>query len=158
MIKNLVYNADIKRISTKQSINKDELELIQQANLSESIIQQTCKRIFEEWLLDNKLKGMFIQIDNGGKASIAQKVKKKLEGTVEGMCDVLILVSNAEGKTYEAFIEFKRIGSPSQVKPRDSQIETHNKLLELGYIVHLTNNTVFFKNSILKEITLYFHS
>ena len=84
-------------------------------------------------------------------SGIGHKVKKKLEGTVAGMVDVMLLINNEEGRTAEVFIEFKRISTPAAIKPRESQIDTQNKLSSMGYDVYLINNTVFFKMVILKE-------
>ena len=149
MIKPLIYNSDIKTLRGKQSITRQELELIQQCDLTEARIQQSCKRIFDSWIVDNQLEGLFVQIDNGGKSGIQEKVKKKLMGTVAGMPDVMLLVQNKEGRTFEVFIEFKRISSPKAIKPSEYQIDTQEKIKGMGYEVYLTNNTVFFTKKIL---------
>ncbi|NVM36894.1 MAG: VRR-NUC domain-containing protein [Candidatus Lokiarchaeota archaeon] len=130
----------------------DELEIVVQCDLPESRIQQNCNRIFSYWTQNLELEGLFVHIDNGGKSGIAHKVKKKFEGVIYGFPDVMLLVSNKEGKKYECFIEFKRISSPSAVKPKDNQLETHTTLRELGYDVFVINNAIYFEKVILENI------
>jgi hypothetical protein len=148
MIKPLICNSDIreiqKKLEKKGSIYMDESTLLREATLSESQIQQACRRIFLA-KFGNKVK--FMQIDNGGKMSIILRKKKAREGTVEGAPDVLLLGKNRTGM----FVEFKKIGKPCEVEPREEQIETHEFLRDCKFPVHVVNNTVYFEKVICVE-------
>jgi len=146
MIKPLIYNSDIKEISKKASISFDEMALLSQAKLTESRIQQACKKIFEM-----EFGKGFVHIDNGGKMGIAQRTKKKLDGVWSGFPDVILLGKN--GKI--AFVEFKRIGAGKEIEPKEHQLEIHQFLRNSGFKVYVCNNTVYFKNVICKEFREY---
>ncbi len=150
MLKPLICNADIRKIQSKISITKDELELVFQSNLKEYKIQQRCKKIFDNWCLEQNIDGLFIQIDNGGKCQIGEKVKKKFMGTISGFPDIMILATKGSLKE-EIFIEFKRISNPSSMQLKKQQAESHEKLNSIGYKTYLINNTIFFKE-ILREL------
>lgn len=135
MIKDLIYNSEIKNLLKKPSLSFQEANLIKQSTWSESQIQQACRNIFLQ-----KIGKGFIQIDNGGKMSVAMKMKKKREGTVAGMVDVMLITQNKI-----VFVEFKRIGSPSQINPSLEQKEMHQFLSSQGFTVYVINNTAAFE-------------
>lgn len=142
----LIHNSDLKAIEKKaqnQAISAMEADLLRHKGLSESRIQQACKKRFEA-MFGNKAK--FIQIDNGGKMGIGQKIKKKREGTVAGAPDVMLI-----GKNKIAFVEFKRVGSPSEIEPTQEQKEMREFILSCGFPAYLCNNTVYFDRVICEE-------
>ena len=134
----------LKPLLTKSEIKKsNNLELLKQDGWLEWRIQAECKTIFEQWLMDNKLEGFFVQIDNGGKMGIRQRAKKKLEGTLSGFPDVMLLVEGGK----QVFVEFKKVGGRIDSK----QLEFEQKLYALGFKSYLINNTLYFRR-ILEEI------
>lgn len=168
MIKDLVTTADLKMFN--DYCNIQEARLLQEANLSESQIQIACHNIIKSRynnLKDNKVN--FVQIDNGGKTTIAHKKIKKAEGTAKGFPDVVIWVykkmsemeksiANAGyihiGKPpsfskIQIFIEFKRIKS---FKISAEQQYWHDSLEEWSEYIYFCNNTVFFEEIICKKI------
>jgi hypothetical protein len=146
LVKPLIFNSDIKAIEKKVlsgCVTALEADLLRHAKLSESQIQQACRRIFLSKFGD---KAKFIQIDNGGNLSIAMKVKKAREGTIPGMVDALLI-----GKKRAIFVEFKRVGNPSSIEPKPEQKEIHDFLKKCEFSVYVTNNTVFFEKVICEE-------
>lgn len=135
MLKPLLTKAEIKE--------SNNLELLNQDGWLEWKIQAACKLIFNQWLMDNKLEGFFVQIDNGGKMGVQQRMKKKLEGTLSGFPDVMLLVEGGK----QVFIEFKKVGGKIDAK----QLEFEQKLYALGFKSYLINNTLYFRR-ILEEI------
>ena len=74
-IKPFYYNSDFTAIGKKaktQSISLLEASLLRHKGLSESRIQEQCRRIF----LSLFPKGKFVQIDNGGHGSTFMRMKK----------------------------------------------------------------------------------
>ena len=139
------YNSDLASISKKaktQSISLLEASLLRHKGLSESKIQEQCRRIF----LSLCPEGKFVQIDNGGHGSAFMRMKKGREGTVTGMKDVMLI-----RKRKIAFVEIKKIGSPSEIEPTDKQKEIHNYLLECGFDAYYCNNIPYFELVICKE-------
>ena len=134
----------LKPLLTKSELKKsNNLELLNQDGWLEWRIQAECKLIFNQWLMDNKLEGFFVQIDNGGKMGVRQRMKKKLEGTVSGFPDVMLLVEGGK----QVFIEFKKVGGKIDKK----QLIMEQKLYALGFKSYMVNNTLFFRK-ILEEI------
>lgn len=147
MIKPLIYNADIRAIEKKaktSSISKNEADLLVQSKWFESSIQTACRNIFL-----NKFgkQAKFIQIDNGGKMGVRQRMKKAREGTEQGAADVLLIGLGER----MAFVEFKRIDSESKVKPADKQKEFYDFAESCGFRPYFCNNTVYFENVICEE-------
>ena len=134
----------LKPLLTKSEIKKsNNLELLNQDGWLEWKIQSTCKTIFEKWLMEKKLEGLFVQIDNGGRMGIGQRNKKKLEGTVSGFPDVMLLVEGGK----QIFVEFKKIDGKIDAK----QLIMEQKLYALGFKSYMINNTLYFRR-ILEEI------
>ena len=163
--KPIIYNSDIREIenSKKQSLTPDEAELLLHKGMSESRIQQACRQIFLSKFYG---KAKFIQIDNGNtffdtgeskeerkfnrqkmirKFAINRK-RKKAEGTEEGRKAVMLV-----GKRKIAFVEFKKVGAPSEIEPDLEQKEIHKFLLECGFPAYFCNNTVYFKKVICED-------
>ena len=153
MIKDLVTTAHLKKFN--DSCNTQEARLLQEALLSESQIQICCHNIIKAKFDNLKFHQVnFIQIDNGGKTTIAHKVIKKAEGTETGFFDVIIWIYKRESELYlfskkQIFIEFKRIKS---FKISSEQQYWHDHLKEWGESTHFCNNTVYFEEVICKQI------
>jgi len=162
MTKDLVTTADLKKFN--DSCNTEEARLLQEAFLSESQIQIACRNIIKT-KYDNlkNCKVNFIQIDNGGKTTIAHKKIKMAEGTAKGFFDVIIWIyKRMSDEEYckdifaykriikkQIFIEFKRIKS---FKISYEQQYWYDSLKEWGESTHFCNNTVYFEKVICKEI------
>lgn len=174
MIRDLIYNSDIAEIRKrmeKQSINQLELELLQHEGLRERKVQFAGKRLFENLGKEFEMKGigsiLFFQIDNGANYSTAgEKIIKWQTGTIAAMSDTGILVYSVkknQGKAW--FCEFKRIGTKDEIEGNtrtksglktyrhfQKQVLMREKLIKMGFSAHITNNTVYCKKVICKEI------
>jgi len=153
-MKPIIHNKDIKAIAKKaetQSISQDELLLLKLENAVETKIQQTCRQMFLQQFRD---KGLFVQIDNGNTfakgVSQAQRMalfrRKEAEGSLAGFSDSMMLLN---GKV--VFVEFKRIGTPSQINIRPEQQKYCDWLNANGFKAYITNNPIYFRDIILKE-------
>ena len=163
MIKPLITKTDIKNLRAKDSVTRDELELIMHCDLTESAIQRSCKVAFDNWLLELNFKGNkdvqgeFVQIDNGreytkkesdrgkdyNKIVFLRKVKKQKEGCVKHFPDVMLLVSNCKNSKLQIFVEFKKIGGVVTKGQEDMK----GRLNAMLFDAYLTNNTLFFQKS-----------
>lgn len=146
MIKPLIYNSDIKAIEKKAqkgSISIDEAALLKQKSWKELTLQQACKNSFRSRFQD---KAKFIQTDNS-RTTAVQRMRSGLGGYEEGATDVYLV-----GKDKKiVFVEFKRIGSPSEIEPTDKQKEMHEFLLNCNHKAYFCNNTVYFEKVICEE-------
>ena len=159
MIKDLIKPSEItainKKLNTSGSITSKEATLLRESTLSESNIQIACHNIIKAKYPDSVI---FVQIDNGGAMGVAQKKKKKAEGTQAGFCDVIILAWEEiididlgypwEFRSKQFFVEFKKIGG----QPSKKQHYWYNFLRNKGESVHFCNNTIYFEQTICKEI------
>ena len=172
--KPLIYNSDIKALEIKiktQNLNAAELEILKHKGKTEHSVQFAAKRLFDGLDQELRLKGLgavlFYQIDNGANgASVGEKMKKWQAGTVGKMPDNGILVfCKKSGIATTIFCEFKRVGTEAAIKGSnesksalktklhfEGQLAIHERLRGMGFSVHLTNNTVYCKEVILKEI------
>lgn len=151
--KPIIYNKDIKELENKATLTTDEMILCRLGKgCLEKVIQETCHTMFK---LKFDPRG-FIAIDNGDTAGgnlkdyqriVLYKNKKKL-GTKHGFPDVMLI---KEGKI--VFVEFKRIGSESQIDIKQDQLDYQEWLKSMGFKSYITNNPVYFNNVILKELT-----
>lgn len=151
MIKPIIYNKDIKGLEKKDTLTTDEMILLRLGNSClEKVIQETCHNMFNLKFEE----GIFVAIDNGDTAGgklepykriVLYKNKKKL-GTKSGFSDVMLI---RKGKV--AFVEFKRIGCPSQIDIKPEQLDYQKQLQDMGFKAYITNNPVYFNNVILKE-------
>lgn len=152
MLNPIIYNKDIKELEKKQSISPDELALLKLGKQPlEKKIQEACRIIFESQF---DYRG-FVSIDNGdtagGKLLDYQRINlyknKKKTGTKHGFPDTMLIVKNKI-----AFVEFKRIGAPSQIDIKQDQLDYQKWLQDMGFKAYITNNPIYFKNVILKEL------
>lgn len=145
MIKPLIYNSDIKAIKKKaesSSISVQEASLLKQASWSELTLQQACKNLFRHRFKDAK----FIQTDNARSTKL-QRMRSGIGGYEEGATDVYLVGKNKK----IAFVEFKRIGTPSQIKPTEKQLEMHEFLKNCGFEAYFCNNLVYFEDVICES-------
>lgn len=161
---NLIYNKDIAALEKKDSLKPDELLLVRMKNATETIVQQYCHRLFNEMAEEYRRKFgkevmVFVQIDNGGKMGFAQKKKKKAEGTKKGFPDASLFLGSPCGQFSKViFVEFKRMGTPSQIQLGDEQVFYHAWLNEIGFSAYITNNPIYFRDVILKEVREFYET
>jgi len=156
---NLVYNKDI----PKDPNTAAELILSKFHNALETKIQQHCHKEFNalasevQYKYGKKLME-FVQVDNGGKMGIGQRMKKKAEGTKASWPDVQLVLGSTCGKYSQViFVEFKRIDkSYSKLKIEKEQIAYHDWLNEIGFKAYITNNPIFFRDVILGEVREFY--
>ena len=161
----IIYNKDINLLKKEKSCPSELLYFFQMPTKKtvETYIQQDCKREFDiiksqhydEIYMD------FMQIDNGG--GLANKMKKKCEGTISGASDSQLWFANIKtGKVKIINCEFKRIGTPSQIdtfddskkqihlnKQKDFQLKWQQQYNCKGII---TNNKLYFRKIVLETI------
>lgn len=162
MLKPIIYNSDIKQISTKPSITPMEATLLRYENALETTIQQHCRNIFLRMSQEIKVKYKgarlkFVQIDNGANLSVGGKIRKWKEGTVADFPDVLLLASTpCKQFNMIGFVEFKRIGTPSQIKIKEGQLECQKDLQDMGWPSYITNNPFYFEQVICQRFVEFF--
>lgn len=144
-LKPIIYNKDIEANSQYAFLE----------NMLETKVQQYCKKLFEWSLAEHQMSyaGFFQQNDNGtdsskAKNAIMNKMRKKAEGTISGWPDVSLVLQGG----IVIYVEFKRIGTPSQIDIKDKQITIHHQLKQLGFKTYITNNPIFFEQVIMKEV------
>lgn len=161
---NLIYNKDIKELESKASLTPNELTLLPLKNALETKIQELCHNTFKQLSFDLERKYgkkvvEFIHVDNGGKMGIRQKMKKKAEGVKAGIPDVSLFCGSPCGQYSKVIlVEFKRIGTPSQIDISEEQQYYYDWFNSIGFKAYITNNPVFFKDVICKEVTDFFDS
>jgi hypothetical protein len=163
---NLLYNKNIPKIPD----NANGLILHRLAKLTESEIQQHFHK--EANLLACQLKAKnkfndltFAQVDNGdtagGSLSQIQRMvlykRKKAEGSKKGFPDIMMpfYASNINYRDV-VFCEVKKIAAPSGIHLREEQLEWFLRLNAMGFKSYITNNPIFFKEVILKEIADFY--
>jgi hypothetical protein len=159
---NFLFNKDI----PKEPKTPNELLIYRLSQLKESDMQQYFYK--QAVLLQYELKQLdkfneleFVQNDNGdssaGHLSQIQRMalfkRKKAEGSRKGFFDISIYfyASNINYRD-TAFCEVKRIGSPSEIHLSKEQLDWFLKLNSMGFDAYITNNPIFFKDVVLKEI------
>lgn len=163
---NLLFNKDIPKIPN----TADELIIHRMAQVNESEIQQHFHK--QTNALDCELKAQnkfndifFIQIDNGdtagGKLTEIQRMvlykRKRAEGSKKGFPDVMIPFYSAKLNYRDVvYCEVKKIGAPSGIHLTEEQLNWFLKLNSMGFKSYITNNPIFFKETILEEIKKYF--
>lgn len=167
---NLIYNKDIAALEKRGSLTPDELKLVRLKGAKESIIQQHCHTLFNELAMQlekrfGKKVAVFVQMDNGDTSAGSLKPhqrmalfkRKKAEGSKKGFPDVSLFLGSPCGQRNKSiFIEFKRMGTPSQIDLTDEQIFYNNWLNEVGFDAYITNNVVFFETEILKKVKQFY--
>ena len=163
---NLLFNKDI----PKEPKTPDELMLFQFANLKESEIQKyffsQIRNLGIEIMSKNKLNFMeAVKNDNGdavvSKLTENQRMafyaRKKAEGFKGGFPDLTIFLYNNKFTLRDTmYLELKRIDAPSGIHLTEEQLDWFVKLNNMGYNSYITNNPIFFRDVVLKEIKNFF--
>ena len=163
---NLLFNKDI----PKEPKTPDELMLFRFANLKESEIQKyffsQIRSLGIEIMSKNKLNFMeAVKNDNGdavvSKLTQNQRMafyaRKKAEGFKGGFPDLTILLFNSRLCLRDTmYLELKRIDAPSGIHLTEEQLDWFVKLNNMGYNSYITNNPIFFRDVVLKEIKNFF--
>lgn len=163
---NLLFNKDI----PKEPKTPDELMLFQFSGLKESEIQKyffsQIRNLGIEIMSKNKLNFMeAVKNDNGdavvSKLTQNQRMafyaRKKAEGFKGGFPDLTILLFNSRICLRDTmYLELKRIDAPSGIHLTEEQLDWFVKLNNMGYNSYITNNPIFFRDVVLKEIRNFF--
>ena len=163
---NLLFNKDI----PKEPKTPDELMLFRFANLKESEIQKyffsQIRNLGIEIMSKNKLNFMeAVKNDNGdavvSKLTQNQRMafyaRKKAEGFKGGFPDLTIFLYNSRICLRDTmYLELKRIDAPSGIHLTEEQLDWFVKLNNMGYNSYITNNPIFFRDVVLKEIRNFF--
>ena len=163
---NLLFNKDI----PKEPKTPDELMLFQFASLKESEIQKyffsQIRNLGVEIMSKNKLNFMeAVKNDNGdavvSKLTDNQRMafyaRKKAEGFKGGFPDLTILLFNSRLCLRDTmYLELKRIDAPSGIHLTEEQLVWFVKLNNMGYNSYITNNPIFFRDVVLKDIRDFF--
>lgn len=153
-MKDLLTNSDIKEIEKKESLTPLDYRILSESTWSESQVQSACYNIIKaKYSSDNVT---FQQNDNGGNLKKGGKIKKWREGTQAGFPDVTIWLWNSMNESAQIFVEFKKVGSPSQIKPSENQIKWHKFLIKKEELAHFCNNTTYFEMTICSQIDWFF--
>jgi hypothetical protein len=159
---NLLFNKDV----AKEPKTPNELLIYRLSQLKESDMQQYFYK--QAVLLQYELKQLnkfneleFVQNDNGdtagGQLSQGQRIslykRKKAEGSRKGFPDISIYLYSANVNLRDTvFCEVKRIGAPSEIHLTKEALDWFLKLNSMGFNAYITNNPIFFRDVILKEI------
>ena len=163
---NLLFNKDI----PKEPKTPDELMLFRFANLKESEIQKyffsQIRNLGIEIMSKNKLNFMeAVKNDNGdavvSKLTDNQRMafyaRKKAEGFKGGFPDLTIFLFNSRICLRDTmYLELKRIDAPSGIHLTEEQLDWFVKLNNMGYNSYITNNPIFFRDIVLKDIKNFF--
>lgn len=163
---NLLFNKDI----PKEPKTPDELMLFRFASLKESEIQKyffsQIRNLGIEIMRKNKFDFMeAVKNDNGdavvSKLTDNQRMafyaRKKAEGFKGGFPDLTILLFNSRLCLRDTmYLELKRIDAPSGIHLTEEQLDWFVKLNNMGYNSYITNNPIFFRDVVLKEIRNFF--
>ncbi len=159
---NLLFNKDI----PKEPKNADELLLTRFATLKETDIQQYFYKEIQYLAIEAVKKHKFnyleaVKNDNGdavvSKLTENQRMafyaRKKAEGFKGGFPDLTIFLYNAFIALRDTmYLEIKKIGAPSEIHLSEQQLQWFIKLNNMGFSCYITNNPIFFRDVILKEI------
>lgn len=163
---NLLFNKDIPKIPN----TADELIIHRLAQLKETNIQQHFHREFNllacELKMLNKFNRLeFVQIDNGDGAAgnltnnqrMALFSRKKAEGSRKGIPDIMMpfFASNLNYRDV-VFCEVKKIGAPSAIHLTQEQLDWFITLNDMGFNSYITNNPIFFRDVVLKNIKEFY--
>ena len=163
---NLLFNKDI----PKEPKTPDELILFRFSGLKESEIQKyffsQIRNLGIEIMSKNKLNFMeAVKNDNGdavvSKLTDNQRMafyaRKKAEGFKGGFPDLTILLFNSRICLRDTmYLELKRIDAPSGIHLTEEQLDWFVKLNNMGYNSYITNNPIFFRDVVLKDIRNFF--
>jgi len=160
--KPILTNKDVREIESKTSLSNDDILLLKLGNQRETYIQQYCHSIFKGIAYELQLKykanvAQFIQLDNGGSSNSSTRKRKAAEGTKSGVPDVALFFGLPDCNKV-ILVEFKRIGSPSQINISPKQ-EHYNKWFNsIGFEAYITNNPLYFRDVICKSMVDFFNS
>ena len=163
---NLLFNKDI----PKEPKTPDELMLLRFAGLKESEIQKYFYSQIRNLGIEIRSKNNpnfmeAVKNDNGdavvSKLTQNQRMafyaRKKAEGFKGGFPDLTILLFNSRLCLRDTmYLELKRIDSPSGIHLTEEQLDWFVKLNNMGYNSYITNNPIFFRDVVLKEIRNFF--
>jgi len=159
---NFLFNKDV----AKEPKTASELLIYRLSQLKESDMQQYFHKEFnilacEMNALNQFNKLWFVQNDNGdsagGQLTQVQRIslykRKKAEGSKKGFPDISMYfyASNINYRD-TAFCEVKKIGSPSEIHLTKEQLDWFLELNSMSFDAYITNNPIFFKDVVLKEI------
>ena len=163
---NLLFNKDIPKVPN----TAEELIIYRAAQVSESKRQQSFHKQFNslsrELKAQNKFNELeFVQIDNGdtagGKLTEIQRMvlykRKRAEGSKKGFPDVMIPFYSAKLNYRDVvYCEIKKIAAPSGIHLTEEQLNWFLKLNSMGFKSYITNNPIFFRETILRKIRNFF--
>lgn len=160
---NLITDKEVGKLWDKNIQSKDDYFLAQFYKALETKVQQACHQLFNDLGFEYEQKfgkkvTEFVQFDNGGRMGFAQHKKKKAEGTKAGIPDCGLFLGSPCGQYSKLIlVEFKRIGSPSQIKISPEQKHYHDWFNSIGFKSYITNNPLFFRDVILGEVKAFFN-
>ena len=163
---NLLFNKDI----PKEPKTPDELMLLRFAGFKESDIQKYFYSQIRNLGIEIRSKNNpnfmeAVKNDNGdavvSKLTDNQRMafyaRKKAEGFKGGFPDLTILLFNSRLCLRDTmYLELKRIDAPSGIHLTEEQLDWFVKLNNMGYNSYITNNPIFFRDVVLKEIRNFF--
>ena len=163
---NLLFNKDI----PKEPKTPDELMLFRFAGFKESEIQKYFYSQIRNLGIEIRSKNNpnfmeAVKNDNGdavvSKLTDNQRMafyaRKKAEGFKGGFPDLTILLFNSRLCLRDTmYLELKRIDAPSGIHLTEEQLDWFKKLNNMGYNSYITNNPIFFRDVVLKEIRNFF--
>ena len=163
---NLLFNKDI----PKEPKTPDELMLFRFASLKESEIQKyffsQIRNLGIEIISKNKFDFMEAVKNDNGDAVVSKLTenqrnafyaRKKAEGFKGGIPDLTIFLYNSRICLRDTmYLELKRIDAPSGIHLTEEQLDWFVKLNNMGYNSYITNNPIFFRDVVLKEIRNFF--
>ena len=163
---NLLFNKDI----PKEPKTPDELMLFRFAGFKESEIQKYFYSQIRNLGIEIRSKNNpnfmeAVKNDNGdavvSKLTHNQRMafyaRKKAEGFKGGFPDLTILLFNSRICLRDTmYLELKRIDAPSGIHLTEEQLDWFKKLNNMGYNSYITNNPIFFRDVVLKEIRNFF--
>jgi len=163
---NLLFNKDI----PKEPKTPDELMLLRFAGFKESDIQKYFYSQIRNLGIEIRSKNNpnfmeAVKNDNGdavvSKLTDNQRMafyaRKKAEGFKGGFPDLTILLFNSRLCLRDTmYLELKRIDAPSGIHLTEEQLDWFKKLNNMGYNSYITNNPIFFRDVVLKEIRNFF--
>lgn len=163
---NLLFNKDI----PKEPKTPDELMLFRFASLKESEIQKyffsQIRNLGIEIVSKNKFDFMEAVKNDNGDAVVSKLTenqrkafyaRKKAEGFKGGVPDLTIFLYNSRIYLRDTmYLELKRIDAPSGIHLTEEQLDWFVKLNNMGYNSYITNNPIFFRDVVLKEIRNFF--
>lgn len=163
---NLLFNKDV----SDEPNTADALIIHRLAQLNETDVQQYFHKqvvaLNYELKQLNKLNRVeFVQIDNGDGAAgnltnnqrMALFSRKKAEGSKKGFSDSMILYHSAKVDYRDVvFCEIKKIDAPSGIHVTEEQLNWFITLNDMGFDAYITNNPIFFRDIVLKNIKKFF--